>query len=182
MSYRILIIGEEQCTLESDGFIIDFQPNGSLGDYDLAINKETGAVISCFDNSSLGTIKTDNLATALPEAIALIQKQEFDEELALEMLGGSKKIYANCFRLYLQEYNDLEDRLNRENVNGNYQAMNELVHKIKGFSLYLGAKGIHQLAMMLESNLSKGTNAGFEAFIRAHQRVCDYCRLQVDNV
>ena len=116
--------------------------------------------------------------------LSKIKAVDFDIPLALEMLGGSMKVFTNVLINYLEEYGKLENLILQFLESEDYDSIRKLVHKIKGVSLYLGSEKLLALASDIEykiyNNIS--SRADILYFINYHNRMLEYVREQVENV
>lgn len=116
--------------------------------------------------------------------LSKIKAVDFDIPLALEMLGGSMKVFTNVLINYLEEYGKLENIILQFLESEDYDSIRKLVHKIKGVSLYLGSEKLLALATDIEykiyNNISSKTD--ILCFINYHNRMLEYVREQVENV
>ena len=110
-----------------------------------------------------------------------IKRLDFDISFAIDMLGGSSKVFENILINYLGEYQDVEDRiLNLLEIN-DYSNIRKIIHKIKGVSSYLGSEKLLYLSEVLEYRLYNNLASKEDVceFIKYHNRILEYVRAQV---
>jgi HPt (histidine-containing phosphotransfer) domain-containing protein len=180
MPYRILVLGKP-LALPFNNNEIDYLETGNYRDYDLVLDGNTGELFIGFTEKSLGFVSLKG-EDPITEGLIRLEKEEFNPRLALEMLGGNEKIYKNSLKLYQEEYLNLKEKLLRYQMAGNYQGIKELIHRVKGFVLYTGGIHLHQLAVLLDNELYENETTYLNAFLRAHQRLLEYCCEQVKDV
>lgn len=180
MAYRILVIGKPVTLSVTDEFEIDFRDAGEeFLDYDLVIELNTGKLHLVLTSKEI-KFKEEKLEDIILKGVEKLKMQEFDKNLALEMLAGSERLYKRSLQLYFEEYHDLKAKIEKHLALQEYQAMRDLVHKVRGYALYTGAKLLHKIAGILEPELLKGNVKNLNHFLRLHERLLAYC--QVENV
>ncbi|HHX80010.1 MAG TPA: Hpt domain-containing protein [Acholeplasmataceae bacterium] len=180
MAYRVLIIGKPVTLPERDEFEVDFQTvEGEYSAYDLVVKLDSGKLVLVLTEEEI-EFREEKLQELILKGIEKLRKNELDKNLALEMLGGSERLYFRSLKLYFEEYHDLKAKLEKYLAKQEYQAMRDLVHKVRGFTLYTGAKLLYKIAGILETELLEGEVKNLNHFLRLHERLLAYC--QVENV
>jgi len=179
MKYSVLILGPvaeiflEDCR-------IDFNPEASdFRGYDLVADLKTGLIHIPPTGESVPFPERD-YRQVLAENLKALAAREYDEKTTLEMLAGSRELFENAKRLYLREYRDLTPRLESLYSRREYLKLRELIHKVKGYALYVGGNLLTEVAERLEAELTDGKSDYYHHFIRLHERLLK--RIQVENV
>lgn len=161
-------------TVENDGL------------FDVVLDAETLELHHGFNKELI--IKLDNFKKLSKETedkiISEIKKVDFDTSLAIEMLGGSERVFKNILGNYLEEYKNVEDSLTELLKSNDFDGIRKIIHKIKGVSLYLGSEKLLYMAQEIENKIFS-ENAESEDildFIKYHNRMLEYVKAQVWNV
>lgn len=179
MAYSVLVLGEpEDLSLKS--YSLKFAQGGEdHGDYDLVIDLRLGKIYflatgTSIENPGIG------LKQAVEEGIRTLSSEEYDPQLAMEMLAGSPELFRNAQRLYASEYGDLSERFEELFSRREFSEMRALAHKVKGYALYAGGKLLQKVAGILETELKENKHGHYRHFLRLHERLLAHC--QVENV
>lgn len=158
-------------TVENDGL------------FDVVLDAETLELHHGFNKELI--IKLDNFKKLSKETedkiISEIKKVDFDTSLAIEMLGGSERVFKNILGNYLEEYKNVEDSLTELLKSNDFDGIRKIIHKIKGVSLYLGSEKLLYMAQEIENKIFS-ENAESEDildFIKYHNRMLEYVKAQV---
>ena len=97
--------------------------------------------------------------SAIPSDRVMSQKSEVDPSnfpvldhcVALKRLGGNQEIYRGILKQFVQQHQNSTDLFRIAEQNQDWQAGGELAHSIKGISANIGAQGLANIAMNLES-------------------------------
>lgn len=180
MAYFVLVIGET-VALDLENCFVDFKPEATdYRDYDLVIDLGSEKIVFPITGESSEFSSGTDLSKLIRENLQILALEEFDKKIALDMLAGSEKLYQNSLQLYYSEYRNLKDRLEDHFKRNEFQEMRDLVHKIRGYALYTGAKLLQKVAGILETELMNGEHNHYSHFLRLHERLLAYC--QVKNV
>ena len=153
------------------------------GLYDVVLDTETLELYHGFNKELI--VKLDGLKKISKETeekiISEIKKVDFDTTLAIEMLGGSERVFKNILGNYLQEYNNVEDSLIKLLELHDFDGIRKIIHKIKGVSLYLGSEKLLYMAQEIENKIfsENAENEDILDFIKYHNRMLEYVKAQV---
>lgn len=82
--------------------------------------------------------------------------QGFDQEAALQRLGGNSDLYKRLLRSLLKTQGDADARLDQALKRGNLQEAEAIAHSIKGVAANLGATALADAASCLDAELKQG--------------------------
>ncbi|MBU1247665.1 MAG: response regulator, partial [Proteobacteria bacterium] len=115
--------------------------------------------------------------TITPDAWEEIPKDipEINLRQALDRLGGSTGLLRNILRSFLEQFSDVEEKLNQLLTQGDMDQAERLIHAIIGTSGTIGAETLftaaRDLELQLRSKTGKRLRPAMDTFLKSHQRV-----------
>lgn len=190
-NYTLQVIGKSNLIKDFDFenlsniFSYEVKENSVENDglFDVVLDTETLELYHGFNKEVI--IKLDNLNKISKETedkiISEIKKVDFDVALAIDMLGGSERVFKNILGNYLEEYKNVEDSLTNLLESNDFDGIRKIIHKIKGVSLYLGSEKLLYMAQEIENKIFGGNVKSEDIldFIKYHNRMLEYVKAQV---
>jgi HPt (histidine-containing phosphotransfer) domain-containing protein len=178
MVYTLKVINhkQEDFSFLKNNFIIYYQDDEFL--YDLLLDIEEKKILSASNNLLAVFSQFEDITEALEKALENLKTEDINHQRALDMLAGSETLLKRSKELYFTNYSTLEDELLELDRQRDYQSISSLLHKIKGFSLYLGSQRLYDTIIMIEDEIADGNYKvdNIMYFIRLHQRILKYCQ------
>ena len=115
--------------------------------------------------------------------VGLESLEGFDQEAALQRLGGNLDLYKRLLRSLLKTQGDADERLDQALNRGNLQEAEAITHSIKGVAANLGATALADAASCLDAELKQGncTPANRRHFHRQLMITLDRLRLALES-
>ena len=79
----------------------------------------------------------------------------FDSQFAVSQLNGNIELLCRLLTKFTEDYHDTQDKIVSAQAAGNDDAINLLVHTIKGVSGNLGMQHLHEHSKIIENNLKQ---------------------------
>jgi PAS domain S-box-containing protein len=108
-----------------------------------AINRVMPAVVESVEDTSFN--RSQDTAELAPPA-----DLEFDEEVVMSRVGGSREILQQLIGVFYQDCNNLMGKLHGAIKEGNAVGVRSAAHTIKGMVAFFGARSASDLAVRLE--------------------------------
>jgi len=179
--YLILVLGEKKDYPDFlQAYDLTYEHN-AFYDLLLDLNAQTISLASGIKHHYQSQ---DELKGLMEILFQKLQKLDFNPQTGAQMLGGSEKLFMLTLQRYLDNYEDLEAEMKNWLRYEDFASIREAIHKIKGFSLYLGSSRLHDVGTLLEETLANGKHdyEGINYFLKLHRRISKYCQEQVKNV
>jgi HPt (histidine-containing phosphotransfer) domain-containing protein len=179
--YSILVLGERR---ELPDFLQAYDLIAEQSAFCDLLLDWTGKTLSLPGGNKHSYRNESELEALIENLLQDVRDFDFTPQTGIAMLGGSEKLFRMTLSRYLDNYANLETEILNWVELRDFASIREAVHKIKGFSLYLGSTRLHDVAAMLEEELANGkhTNEAINYFLRLHRRISKYCQKQVENV
>lgn len=139
-------------------------------------------------------IENNNFALApIIKRFVKLNKADVDKKLGMSYLCNSETLYLNSAKNFVNNANELSELLNKYYDECNYIKAEEIIHRIKGYSYYIGSQFLYDyssylcykiknLDEKLLSKINKKFNNEIKLFIDYFEIVVVYKRKEIENV
>ena len=95
-------------------------------------------------------IENNNFALApIIKRFVKLNKADVDKELGMSYLCNSETLYLNSAKNFVNNANELSELLNKYYDECNYIKAEEIIHRIKGYSYYIGSQFLYDYSSYL---------------------------------
>lgn len=143
---------------------------------------QTGSEVNSSDEAAdKSIVLTDSPAAELAQTNLDDECPLINEKDGIKLLGGNVELYHMVLKEYYGENKNLIEELSAQIDAGNYSSAAKTVHKVKGSSGNIGAKGLFAIASNLQKALENQSDPEINEFSKEFQNAFTQVMLYIEK-